>query len=422
MIKKKIGIIGIGYVGLPLAVAFARKYDVIAFDLKKNRINDLKKNKDINNDISVNKLKKAKKLFFTSETKNLSTCNIYIVTVPTPINKKNIPDLSILKSACKLVAQFLKRNDIVIFESTVYPGVTEEICIPILENKSKLLLNKSFLCGYSPERINPNDKKHTIEKIKKVTSGSNKKAAKIIDDLYSSIIQAGTYKAPSIKVAEAAKVIENAQRDINIAFMNELSLIFDKLDLNTNHVLKAASTKWNFLNFEPGLVGGHCIGVDPFYLTYKSILEGYRPKIILSGRKVNDNMPVHIFKKSFNRTKNKFKDKKKLKFLILGATFKEDCYDLRNSKSLVIRDVFIKNNINVDIYDPLINKIKIDNEYSFLRKSKPKKNYYHCVIIAVKHKEFKKWGEKTINSFLVKGGLIFDIKNVLPFKNTYIYL
>ena len=418
-ITYNIAVIGLGYVGLPLAVEFGKILNVTGYDKNIQRIKSLKKFEDSNEDINYNYLKKSKYLKFTSNINDLKLCNIYIITVPTPIKKNKKPDLFFIKQACIEVGSLLKKNDIVIFESTVYPGLTEEFCVPLLEKKSKLTYNIEFFCGYSPERINPNDKKHTLQKIIKVTSGSNKKTANLIDSLYKKIIKAGTFKVSSIKVAEAAKVIENAQRDLNIAFMNELSQIFDKLDINTNEVLRAASTKWNFLNFSPGLVGGHCIGVDPYYLTFKSIKEGYDPKIITSGREINDNFPKYIINKSIKKSINKNINIKLSKFLIVGASFKENCLDFRNSKSIDLFYILKNKNINVDMFDPFVDKRKFFNETKINLLKTIKVKSYDCIIIAVSHKIFKVNGAKYFINLLNKKGFIFDIKNIFK-KNKYI--
>jgi len=374
----KICIIGLGYVGLPLLIEFSKYHKVIGFDTDIQRVMELRNFFDRNNEFKKSELKKIKNIEFTSDTKILDNCNIYIVTVPTPVKKNKSPDLNPLIQSSKLIGKFLKKKDIVIYESTVFPGCTEEVCVPILEKYSKLTYNKDFFCGYSPERINFGDKKYKLTNIKKVTSGSNAKISNIIDKLYSKIIKVGTYKAESIIIAEAAKVIENTQRDLNIAFINELSIIFDKLKINTSKVLKAAGSKWNFLNFKPGLVGGHCIGVDPYYLTYKSKKVGYNPKLILSGRSINDEMPKFIF--------NKIKKllKKKNKVLFLGASFKENIPDFRNSKSLSLFKL-IKKNYQSDLVDPLIDtelffkseKLKISKTFvryntSYIRSAKQK--------------------------------------------------
>tara|TARA_B100000989_G_scaffold299050_1_gene292517 strand:- start:1914 stop:3176 length:1263 start_codon:yes stop_codon:yes gene_type:complete len=419
--KIKIGVFGLGYVGLPLAIEFGKIYDVVGYDIDYNRINSLKKNIDYNKDIPIYKFLQARKLKFTSNIKSLENCNTYIITVPTPITSSKKPDLKFIINASKSIGKLLKKKDTVIIESTVYPGLTEEICLPVLEKISKLKFNRDFYLGYSPERVNPNDKKYTIENIIKITSGSNKKTSLFVDNLYKKIIKAGTYRAESIKVAEAAKVIENSQRDINIAFMNELCLIFDKLGINTDEVLKAASTKWNFVNFKPGIVGGHCIGVDPYYLTHKSKKMGYNPKIITSGRKINDEFINFILKKSIKYSRKKFSSKN-LKFLVLGLTFKENCVDYRNSQSIRLVKKLKEKNITTHCFDPLIN-IDDFNKNNKLKINKLiKKNYYHCCIISVAHKYFKKLGQRKIENYLLNNGFIFDVKNILPKHKNNIYL
>ena len=415
--SNKIAIIGMGYVGLPLAVAFAKKFIVTGYDINLQRINKLKKNYDETNEVLKNSLKNAKKLNFTSKIGDISDCNIFIITVPTPVFKNNQPNLKMLISASKEVGKIIKKNDIIIYESTVYPGVTEEICIPILEKNSKQKINKDFFVGYSPERVNPGDKSKKITDITKIVSGSNKYALNKINKLYLKIITAGTYEAKNIKIAEAAKVIENTQRDLNIALINELSIIFEKLKISTEEVLKAAETKWNFLSFRPGLVGGHCIGVDPYYLTYKSKKVGYVPKIILAGRKLNDDMPKYVFKKIYNEFKSRKIRMYKKKILIMGLTFKENCPDIRNSKVINLFDYFKKQNVKISTYDPVLNlKKKFKKNYNLI--SKPKKNFYDCVIIAVKHKQFidKK---RMIKTYCNKNGFIFDLKYILKNEKNY---
>tara|TARA_B100000674_G_C37946800_1_gene965304 strand:+ start:1270 stop:2532 length:1263 start_codon:yes stop_codon:yes gene_type:complete len=412
-VKIKVGVLGLGYVGLPLAVELSKNKKVVGYDINSKRIAHLNKNIDHNKEISSTNLKKSKKnLFFTSDANNLIDCNFYIVTVPTPVNKRKQPDLSLLKSATQVVANNLRKNDIVVFESTVYPGVTEEICVPILEKYSKLKFNHDFYCGYSPERINPGDKVHTIDKVVKITSGSNKYSAKIIDQVYSEVTNGNTFQASSIKVAEAAKVIENTQRDINIALMNELSQIFNKLDIDTNAVLEAANTKWNFLKFTPGLVGGHCIGVDPYYLTHKAKEVGIKPKIILAGRETNDGMSKYISNKLINIFKNTKNNVKKI--LIMGATFKEDCPDIRNSKVFDITENLIKEGYKVNIYDP--NAFWTVEAKKFQKNiiKKPKKEFYDCIILAVPHKNFIKQGFKKIKYFGNDDFIFIDLKNKFP--------
>tara|TARA_B100000029_G_scaffold486477_1_gene540879 strand:- start:221 stop:1477 length:1257 start_codon:yes stop_codon:yes gene_type:complete len=417
--KYKISIIGLGYVGLPLAVEFGRRYSTIGFDVNSNRVDDLKNGIDITGEVSKRSLSSSLKLKFSSNSNDLLESNIYIIAVPTPIDNKNNPDLSILLSASKLVGKYIKKGDIVIYESTVYPGCTEEECVPVLEKKSKLKYNKDFFCGYSPERISPGDKKRTLTKIQKITSGSNENTSIQVDKLYGSIIKAGTYRAESIKIAEAAKIIENCQRDINIAFVNELSILFDKMDINTNKVLKAAGTKWNFLPFKPGLVGGHCIGVDPFYLTYKAEQLGYKSKIILSGRKLNNSMAQEVANRILHKFK-KTKTKTKLKGLILGVTFKEDCPDIRNSKVFDLYSILNKN-FELSAYDPYASKNEVKNEFniSLIDFSDIKKKNYNFIIVSVSHSEFI---NLNIEQYLKnKNSIVFDLKNIYD-KEEYLSL
>jgi len=419
--QEKIAIIGLGYVGLPLAHAFSFKYPVIGFDISKERIDELNRSIDKTLELSKEQLDEALKngVKFTSSLEDIRECNIYIVTVPTPIDKHKNPDLTPLKSASKSVARVLKPNDIVIFESTVFPGCTEEVCVPILEEISGLkyisseneeFIKEGFYCGYSPERINPGDKEHTVTKILKVTSGSTKKIAKRVDRLYGSIISAGTYLAPSIKTAEAAKVIENAQRDINIAFINELALIFNRLNIDTLEVLKAAGTKWNFLPFRPGLVGGHCIGVDPYYLTYKAKEIGYHPEVILAGRRINDNMGLYVANRVIKLMINKGHKIKDAKVLVLGITFKENCPDIRNSRVIdVIRELQDFGCL-VDVYDPLADAKEVEEEYNLkLLESLNNLDSYDAIILAVAHKEFKELKLEPSSK-----SVIYDIKGFLP--------
>ena len=416
--KLKLAIIGLGYVGLPLAVEFSKKRKVIGYDLNIKRINELKSGFDKTLEINNGKFRKNKNLTLVNKIKNIKNCNCYILTVPTPINKKYKPDLSLLLKATKTIGKILKPKDIVIYESTVYPGCTEEKCVPILEKCSGLKYNKDFFCGYSPERINPGDKKHKIHQIKKIVSGSNKKITNIIDKLYKEIIDAGTYKTRSIIVAEAAKVIENTQRDLNIALLNELSVIFNKLNINTKEVISAAKTKWNFIPFVPGLVGGHCIGVDPYYLTYKAEELGYKPKIILAGRNLNNNMSSYVVKKFIDYLKFKKINLKKAKILILGLTFKENCPDLRNSKIISIFNK-LKNNISqIDLYDPLANENEIKHLFARKKISKFLRNNYDGVIIGVGHDKFKKMGAKYIKSLCKNNNVIFDLKGLFEKKHS----
>ena len=408
---KKITIIGLGYVGLPLAIEFAKKFNVLGFDISKNRVDELKRGIDTNDEFTKSEILNAK-LNFTYSESDLIDSNFYIITVPTPLKKSNKPDLGPLKSASQIVGKKIKRGDIVIYESTVYPGCTEEDCVPILEKTSGLAYNVDFFCGYSPERINPGDKKRKLSNIKKVVSGSNLKVSKIINNLYSEIITAGTYIAPSIKVAEASKIIENVQRDVNISLMNEFAIIFEKLDLDTKEVLDAASTKWNFLNFKPGLVGGHCIGVDPYYLAYKSEKSGYKPRVLLNGRKVNNNISKNIFKSIQKQCINSEIDLKKCRILILGITFKENCSDIRNSRVINLYNHFKKLNNNVDVYDPYADKNEVYRFSSIKLIDKIIKKY-EVVILAVAHDQFLEIDYKNI---LNENYVLYDVKSILPKK------
>ena len=414
MIKNiNISVIVLGYVGLPLAIEFGKYFNTIGFDISKIKINNLKQGNDLNNEISQHQIKNSKYLLFSNNQNDLTKSNIKIIAVPTPVKKNNKPDLKILLNACKLASKFIKKNDLIIFESTVFPGATEDYCIPEIEKFSKLKWKKDFNVGYSPERINPGDQIHTITKIKKLISADCQSSLKKINFLYNKIIKAGVFKCDSIKVAEAAKVIENSQRDINIAFINELQIIFDNLNIDINSVLKAASTKWNFLNFKPGLVGGHCIGVDPYYLSYISEKNNYLPKLILSGRNINNNMGEYFTKQSIKFFKKNFKNKKLKKILILGFTFKENCSDFRNTRVVDICLYLKDKNIDHYIYDPNINLKNAKNLYNLNFIKYPKINYYDMVIIAVAHKIFIKIGKTKIQSFIKNKQAIFDIKNVL---------
>ncbi len=408
--KFKIAIIGLGYVGLPLAIEFGKKINTYGYDINKKRIQKLKNNIDETKEVSESNFKLSKKLFFENNINKLKNCNVFIVTVPTPIKKNYKPDLKFIRNACNDISKILKKEDLVIFESTVYPGITNDFCGRLIEKRSKLVLNKDFYLGYSPERINPGDKRHTIKDIVKIVSGSNKKALRICELLYGKILKLRIHKTSSIEIAEAAKVIENTQRDINIAFMNELSLIFDNLDINTNEVLNAAKTKWNFNHYTPGLVGGHCIGVDPYYLAHVAKLNNYKPKLILAGRNLNESMAKEVVKKTFRLMINKDIKIEKPKILILGLSFKENCTDIRNSKSFNIIDIFLRKKIKVDIYDPIANLEKIEKKYLSLIK-KPKNNYYDCIILLVKHNYFiNKIGFKKIAKLGKKKSIFFDIK------------
>ena len=410
----KIAIIGLGYVGLPLAVEFGKKLPTIGFDINTNRIKELKGGEDHTLETTPEELKEAVKLKYTDQLEDLKTANIFIVTVPTPIDEYNTPDLTPLEKSSASIGKVLKKGDIVIYESTVYPGATEEVCIPILEKQSGLTFNKDFFAGYSPERINPGDKEHRLPTIKKVTSGSTPEIADFVDELYQTIITAGTHKASSIKVAEAAKVIENTQRDLNIALINELSLIFDRLNIDTLEVLEAAGSKWNFLPFRPGLVGGHCIGVDPYYLTYKAQAVGYHPEIILAGRRLNDGMANHV---ASNLVKHMISKEIKIKdanILVMGLTFKENCPDLRNTKVIDVIHELQEYKLNVDVYDPWIDKEEAQSEYGVSPIESPEQNHYDAIIIAVAHNEFKEMGKQGLLKLLKQDHIIYDLKYILP--------
>jgi UDP-N-acetyl-D-galactosamine dehydrogenase len=416
MKSQKIAIVGLGYVGLPLSVAFSKKYDVIGFDINPERIADLSKGIDRTNETSLEELNDALKkgLSFTNDEKELFTSNIFIVTVPTPIDSLNAPDLGPLLSATTTIGKYLKKDDIVIYESTTYPGCTEEDCVPLLEKTSGLTYNKDFYCGYSPERINPGDRINTLTKIKKVTSGSTPQIAKIVDQLYASIIDAGTHLAPSIKVAEASKAIENAQRDLNISFINELALIFDRMGIDTNDVLEAAATKWNFLRYTPGLVGGHCISVDPYYLSYKAEQLGYHPAVILSGRRVNNSMASFVANKVIQLLLEKGNYIKGTKVLILGMTFKENCPDTRNSKIPHVAKELENNGITIDIYDPAADIHQVEKEFGIkLLTQIPNSNSYDAIILAVAHHAFKSLNPRALLQSNEKG-VVYDLKNFLP--------
>ena len=412
----KIAVIGLGYVGLPMACALASKFQVVGFDINKKRIEELNSGYDSTNELSSYQVNQYlnKKIIYTDNVNTLAEANFFIVTVPTPINSDKTPNLKPVINASKTVSKYLKKGSIVVFESTVYPGVTEDICVPILEKGSGLKFKDDFHVGYSPERINPGDKEHTVTKIKKVVSGSSSEALKKISEVYGSVITAGVYEAESIKVAEAAKVIENTQRDINIAFVNELSVIFEKMGIDTNQVLKAAGTKWNFLNFFPGLVGGHCIGVDPYYLAHKSQELGYNPEIILSGRRMNDNMPIHLVSRIIKKLLSNNKLSQTKTALILGATFKENCPDLRNSKVFDIYKELSDYNFQIEVHDPVADFSELSELYqgSAIETLKKDKKY-DVLIIAVSHKEFLKLDPE---SFVNENSVVFDVKGMFPDK------
>ena len=410
--KLKLAIIGLGYVGLPLALEFSKKRSLVGFDIDKKRINELNSGIDRNLETTKEDLKSIKQLIFTNDEKNLKLANCYIITVPTPIDKFKKPNLEPLLKASKIISKVIKQNDLIIYESTVYPGCIEEQCVPILERYSKLKFNQGFFCGYSPERINPGDKKHTISNIKKITSGSTAKIADLVDDLYNEIVTVGTHKASSIKVAEAAKVIENTQRDLNIALINELSILFSKMNIDTQAVLDAASSKWNFLPFKPGLVGGHCIGVDPYYLTHKAKEIGYEPRLILAGRELNDNMGNHVVSQLIKEMKKKKIQIKNSKILIMGLTFKENCADIRNSGIKSVISGLKKYNCNIDLYDPWADKKEIKKAYGINPILDPNRDTYDSVLIGVAHQKFKKTGINIIANYCKKKRVIYDLKNL----------
>ncbi|MBK7107906.1 MAG: Vi polysaccharide biosynthesis UDP-N-acetylglucosamine C-6 dehydrogenase TviB [Bacteroidetes bacterium] len=408
--KTTIAIIGLGYVGLPLAVEFGKKYKTIGYDINRKRIEELNEGNDRTMEITKEQLSASTHLTLINDLSPVGECNFFVVTVPTPIDKNNNPDLTPVLSASRMIGKLLKKGDIVVYESTVYPGCTEEECVPVLEKESGLKFNTDFYCGYSPERINPGDKEHTVTKIKKVTSGSTPEIADVVDNIYASIIIAGTHKAPSIKVAEAAKVIENSQRDINIAFVNELAKIFNRMGIDTHDVLEAAGTKWNFLKFKPGLVGGHCIGVDPYYLAQKASSVGYHPEIILAGRRLNDSMGGYVANEVVKLMIRKDIQIKGSKALILGITFKENCPDIRNTRVIDIYHELDSFGLSVDIYDPWAAKEEVKHEYGIDILSQLNGDKYDVIVLAVAHEEFKK-----IDFSKIKNGnvVVFDIKGVL---------
>lgn len=410
----KIGIIGLGYVGLPLAVEFGKKYPVTGFDINKARVAELSAGKDHTLECSHEELAGSKNLTFSCELKDLKKCNFYIVTVPTPIDDHKNPDMTPLIKASETLGKVLSKGDIVVYESTVYPGATEEVCLPVIENVSGLKFNRDFFAGYSPERINPGDKEHRVTTIKKVTSGSTSAVADFVDAVYGSIITAGTYKASSIKVAEAAKVIENTQRDINIALINELALIFNRLGIDTEEVLLAAGTKWNFLPFRPGLVGGHCIGVDPYYLTYKAQEVGYHPEVILAGRRLNDNMGVYVATQTVKQMLHKKIHIEGARILVLGLTFKENCPDLRNTRVVDIIKELKTYGVQVDVYDPWIDADEAEHEYGIRPVKKPAKGKYDAIIAAVKHRQFAEMTPAQVKALCKPKSVVYDIKRILP--------
>ena len=412
--KIQIGIIGLGYVGLPLAVELGKRYPTKGLDISASRVAELQSGRDSTLEVEPEELKLATQLSYSSDPRDLADCNFYIVTVPTPIDSAKRPDLSPLEGASRTLGEILKKGDVVVFESTVYPGATEEVCVPLLEEGSGLTFNQDFFVGYSPERINPGDKEHRVTNILKVTAGSTPEVADYVDALYASIITAGTHKASSIKVAEAAKVIENTQRDVNIALINELSLIFHKLGIDTLEVLEAAGTKWNFLPFRPGLVGGHCIGVDPYYLTHKAQEIGYHPEIILAGRRINDGMGSHVVERVVKlMTQNRI-HAVDARVLILGFTFKENCPDLRNTRVIDIIEEFNDYHANVDVYDPWVNGDELAHEYGIRPIDKLENGQYDAIVLAVAHDQFKAMGIDDIHALGKDQHILFDVKNILP--------
>jgi UDP-N-acetyl-D-glucosamine/UDP-N-acetyl-D-galactosamine dehydrogenase len=418
-LKKNIAVIGLGYVGLPLAIEFGKKYKVLGFDINKQRVEELKAGNDRTQEADLVGMNIAlsltgdKGLTFSSAVEDLKNYNVFIVTVPTPIDQFKAPDLDPLLKASEMLGNVIKKGDIIIYESTVYPGCTEDDCVPVLEKYSELKYNVDFYCGYSPERINPGDKINTLTKIKKVTSGSTPEIADLVNDLYASIIDAGTHKAPSIKVAEASKAIENAQRDVNISFVNELALIFDRIGIDTTDVLEAAGTKWNFLKYKPGLVGGHCIGVDPYYLAHKAESLGYHPQVILSGRRVNDNMGMFVANKVVKLMISKGFTVKGANVLILGIAFKENCPDVRNTKVVDIYNELVQFNINVDVYDPWADAKEVEHEYNIKLLSELNMKKYEAVIVAVAHDEFL---SMDFASFKENNSVVFDTKACIDRK------
>ncbi len=410
----KIGMIGLGYVGLPLAVEFGKQFPTRGLDVNAKRIAELRAGKDSSLEVEPEELRQASQLTFTTDPETLRDCNVYIITVPTPIDNHRRPDLSPLVGASRTVGGLLAKDDVVVFESTVYPGATEEVCVPILEHLSNLEYNKDFFVGYSPERINPGDKEHRVTTILKVTSGSTPEAAEFVDMLYKNVIHAGTYKTTSIRVAEAAKVIENTQRDVNIALINELALIFERLGIDTLEVLEAAGTKWNFLPFRPGLVGGHCIGVDPYYLTHKAQEIGYHPEMILAGRRLNDGMGAHVAERVVKMLTQKRIHVVDANILVMGLAFKENCPDMRNTRVIDLINEFKGYHANVDVYDPWVDPDEAKKEYGFAPLVAPEKERYDAVILAVAHRQFAEMGIEGIRAFCKTPSVVFDVKYLLP--------
>ncbi|SJN11475.1 UDP-glucose dehydrogenase [Halomonas citrativorans] len=409
----KLAIVGLGYVGLPLAVEFGKVKEVVGFDINQKRVKELQDGHDFTLEVTAEELGLASQLKFSHDVKELEDCNVYIITVPTPIDDNNAPDLTPLRKASAMLATVVKQGDVVIYESTVYPGATEEVCIPVIEKGSGLKFNEDFYAGYSPERINPGDKVNTLTKIKKITSGSTPEIAKFVDELYSSIITAGTHLASSIKVAEAAKVIENTQRDLNIAIINEFAKIFNILGIDSQEVLEAAGTKWNFLPFKPGLVGGHCISVDPYYLTHKAKEVGYQPEVILAGRRINDGMGQYTATQLVKAVSRKKIHIDEARVLVLGFTFKGDCPDVRNTKIIDMVKELESFNMNVDVYDPWAEPEEVQEEYGLKLETDLIEGVYDAIVLAVDHSDFKKWGAEKIRSFGKEKHVLYDVKHVL---------
>lgn len=420
--KIKIGVIGLGYVGLPLAVEFGKKYPVLGFDINQKRVDELSAGHDATLEVSDEELKDIKQLTFSCDKQELASCNVYIVTVPTPIDESNAPDLTPLRKASELLGEFVQKGDVVIYESTVYPGATEEVCLPIIEKVSGLVFNKDFFAGYSPERINPGDKVNTLTKIMKITSGSTPEIGEFVNELYGSIITAGTHLAGSIKVAEAAKVIENTQRDLNIAIINEFAKIFNRLGIDTEEVLNAAGTKWNFLKFKPGLVGGHCISVDPYYLTHKAQEVGYRPEVILAGRRINDGMGEYVATQLVKKLSSQKIHVDEAKVLVLGFTFKGDCPDVRNTKIIDIVNELKDFNMSVDVYDCWASPAEVEYEYGLSLVSELKENHYDGIVLAVDHSKFKVMGIEAIRKLGKQKHVLYDVKHVFGTKDSDIRL
>ncbi|MDH5387389.1 MAG: Vi polysaccharide biosynthesis UDP-N-acetylglucosamine C-6 dehydrogenase TviB [Gammaproteobacteria bacterium] len=412
--EARVGIIGLGYVGLPLAVEFGKLMPTVGFDINTHRIAELKSGKDSTLEMNAIELTESLYLSYSDQIEDLKTCNVYIVTVPTPIDRYKRPDLTPLESASRMLGDVIRQDDVTIFESTVYPGATEEICVPIIESVSGLTFNKDFYVGYSPERINPGDKEHRVSNILKITSGSTPEAADFVDTLYKKIIKAGTHKTSNIRIAEAAKAIENTQRDVNIALVNELALIFNRLDIDTQEVLEAAGTKWNFLPFRPGLVGGHCIGIDPYYLTHKAQEIGYHPEVILAGRRINDSMGLYVageVLKTMNRARLQIRD---ARILIMGLTFKENCPDIRNTRVIDVIDELKLSNTIVDVYDPWVDRAEAEHEYDIHLVDEPEQGVYDAIVLAVAHQRFKDLGVDGIRAFGKAECILYDVKNTLP--------